>query len=62
MARRRTEPEQLIEVDPLQAAINTPDEPFDAEPLLVFDGRRVSWRELAEIQSGIRDRAVALND
>lgn len=55
MARRRVEP-QPVEVDPLQAAINTPDEPFDAEPLLTFDGRRVSWRELAELQAARRSQ------
>ena len=29
---------------PIELAIATPDEPFDAEPLLAFDGRSVTWR------------------
>lgn len=38
----------------MQVAISTPDEPFDAEPLLTFDGRSVTWRQLGELQAARR--------
>ena len=46
--KRRQVDEQ---VDPIELAIATPDEPFDAEPLLAFDGRSVTWRKLRELQA-----------
>jgi hypothetical protein len=49
--RRRHVDEQL---DPIAVAIATPDEPFDGEDMLVLDGRRVSWRELGELQAARR--------
>jgi len=53
--RRRREPEQL---DPIAEAAATPDEPFDAVELLVFD--RVScgsFEALAALQKARRDQA-----
>ena len=46
---RRREP--VAEVDPVAAAAALPDEAFDPEPLLTLDGRRVTWRELGELQA-----------
>lgn len=38
----------------MQEAIAGPDEPFDAEELLVFHSRRVTSTDLAEIRSSVQ--------
>src|SRR5581483_4580260 len=47
-------------VPPLVVADLPGDEPFNADEMLVFDGRRVSRAELAEIQDEMRSNARSL--
>ncbi len=53
-ARRRWHDEH--DLPPIEESFDMPDEPFDAEPLLTFDGRSVSWQELGALQEAERRR------